>query len=130
MAGTLCLKLKNAPDEHMGEKVPVVTTSTVLAASSAPFSSTISIISSAVATTTCADLIFSLISALVLLTRYPAIPPFPSYPLKIWVTKQNVQDRFGPSPQISAQTTGDDEVARQPPEAPPRYWTSCEAISQ
>ena len=60
--GTDCPKLIKAPEEHMGEKVPVVTTSTCLAASTAPSFLTILIISSAVTTTTSPDLIFSLIS--------------------------------------------------------------------
>ena len=33
MGGVVCPKLMNAPEEHMGAKVPVVTTSTCLAAS-------------------------------------------------------------------------------------------------
>ena len=51
MGGLLWPKLMMAPEEHMGEKVPVVTTSTVRAASTSPLLRTISIISSAVTTT-------------------------------------------------------------------------------
>ena len=63
MPGAACPKFIKAPEEHMGANVPVVTTSTWRAASSAPSFRTISIISSAVTTTTSPDLIFWLISA-------------------------------------------------------------------
>ena len=55
----------------MMPNVPVVTTSTSLAAWLIPFSLATSIISSAVKTTACPVFIFSLISAIVLATSYP-----------------------------------------------------------
>jgi hypothetical protein len=59
----------------MGLKVPVVTTSTSLAAATSPFFRTIPIISSAVTTTAFPLLIFSFISPYVLLTAYVFISP-------------------------------------------------------
>jgi hypothetical protein len=63
MRGVVCPKFRNAPDEHIGAKVPVVTTSILSAALAAPCSPTTSTISSAVTTTTSPFLIFSFISS-------------------------------------------------------------------
>src|SRR5665647_925803 len=52
IGGSACPKLKNAPDEHIAPKVPVVTTSTSFKAPSSPSSATIDGISSAVTTCT------------------------------------------------------------------------------
>src|SRR5512138_636949 len=57
----------------MAPKVPVVTTSTARAAPAGPFSRRMSIISSAVTTTTLPFRIFSLISAIVLPMNLPAM---------------------------------------------------------
>jgi hypothetical protein len=62
MGGAECPKLMNAPEEHIGAKVPVVTTSTRRAASAGPSVFTMSMISSAVTTTTSPERILSLIS--------------------------------------------------------------------
>jgi hypothetical protein len=53
----------NAPEEHMAPKVPVVTTSTSLAAFSTPFSSTKQMASSAVRTTASPFAILAFISS-------------------------------------------------------------------
>ena len=55
-----------APEEHMGENVPVVTTSISLAAFAAPLRFTTSVISCAVTTTAFPSLILWLISLIVL----------------------------------------------------------------
>jgi len=60
--GGVCPMLKSMPEEHMGEKVPVVTTSTSLAAFSLPISRTTLVISLALRTTALPRLMRSLIS--------------------------------------------------------------------
>ena len=63
MRGEVWPKFKNAPEEHMTPKVPVVTTSTFRAAPRTPSLATTSIISSAVTTTQLPARIFALISS-------------------------------------------------------------------
>jgi hypothetical protein len=70
MTGGSCPKLKSMPDEHMGENVPVVTTSTSRAALTLPRRRTMSVISLAVTTTAWPILMRSLISLPVFLTSW------------------------------------------------------------
>jgi hypothetical protein len=71
-----------APEEHMGENVPVVTTSISLAAFAAPLRFTTSVISCAVTTTALPSLILWLISLIVLypflLAKAPYLRGFPT----------------------------------------------------
>ncbi len=80
MSGGSWPKLKSRPEEHMGEKVPVVTTSTSRAALVLPRRFTVSTISSAVRTTALPFLMRSLISAMVFsvfafIAMLPPLPP-------------------------------------------------------